>query len=175
MKLTKNSWHYNAYSFLTGKTPNNNFCDYFWELLFNLVLFIPNIPFYVVTAIFSKFEESYTTYWENNNFIKTPKTYKAKLKANNQIPLWVKLFVSIVISLILWGLGYLLIYETFTLLKIIGLITVAVLLIIGIVYYFVKSDTPERIKDNIVEFFFMIKEAFYSFKDNYCPKINWED
>jgi hypothetical protein len=128
--------------------------------------------------VFSKVEKaSKITSWnENNHYWNTePKTYAEKLQANNKIPLYGKVTSSVLISLILWGLGYLLIYETFTLLKIIGLITVAVLLIIGIVYYFVKSDTPERIKDSIVEFFSMIKEAFYSFKDNYCPKINWKD
>jgi amino acid transporter len=176
MKLTKNSWHYNAYSFLTGKTPNNNFCDYFWELLFNLVLFIPNIPFYIVTAIFSKFEKTYD--WDidtNNNWIKTPKSYEDKLKSNNKIPLWVKLCCSALISIVLGVVAYWLIFYTMKLITIVALLTVAVLLIIGVVYYFIHSSTPERIKDNIVEFFSMIEEAFYSFKDNYCPKINWED
>jgi hypothetical protein len=159
MKLTKNSWHYNAYSLLTGKTPNNNFCDYFWELLFNLVLFIPNIPFYILTAIFSKYEEGH-------------RTYKAKLKANNQIPIVGKMFVSAGIWFLLTMLVLgLLTSVTKTLLFIIGFIVFN----IGIVYFFTKSSTKDKIANNLEETKDMVKEAFYSFKDNYCPKIDWTD
>ena len=175
MKLTKNSWHYNAYLFLTGKTPNNNFCDYFWELLFNLVLFIPNIPFYILTAIFSKYEESYTTHWENNNFIEIPKTYKAKLKDNNQIPILGKMFVSAVIwfllTMLILGLLTSITKTLFIILVIIGFIVIS----IGIVYFFTESTTKDKIANNLEETKDMVKEAFYSFKDNYCPKIDWTD
>lgn len=176
MKLTKNSWHYNAYSFLTGKTPNNNFCDYFWELLFNLVLFIPNIPFYIVSAIFSKYENVYIwDYNEKKEYVRLPKSYDEKLKANNQIPLLLKIFVSAGIWFILTMLVLgLLTSVTKTLLTILGIIGF-IAIIIGIVYFFTESTTKDKIVNNLEETKDMIKEAFYSFKDNYCPKINWEE
>ena len=162
MKLTKNSWHYNAYSFLTGKTPNNNFCDYFWELLFNLVLFIPNIPFYILTAILSKYEEGH-------------RTYKAKLKANNQIPIVGKMFVSagiwFLLTMLILGLLTSITKTLSIILAIIGFIVIS----IGIVYFFTESTTKDKIANNLEETKDMVEEAFYSFKDNYCPKIDWTD
>lgn len=178
MKLTKNSWHYNAYLFLTGKTPNNNFCDYFWELLFNLIFFIPNIPFYLTTIVYSKVEKANKTIsWNEKDYkwITEPKSFEEKLQANNKIPLYLKVFASIIISFIIGTLGYFAFNNPFQLLTLIAGVIIGLLLIFGVVYYFTTSNTPERIKDNIVEFFSMIEEAFIAFKNNYCPKIDWTD
>lgn len=178
MKLTKNSWHYNAYLFLTGKTPNNNFCDYFWELLFNLIFFIPNLPFYLTTMIYSKVEKAnkITNWNENNHYWNTePKNYAEKLQDNNKIPLYLKIIASIFISFVLYVFFYFIINDTLNFLKGLGLVLLIILLIIAFLYIVLETHVFERIKDNIVELFSMIKEAFIAFKNNYCPKIDWTD
>ena len=180
MKLTKNSWHYNAYLFLTGKTPNNNFCDYFWELLFNLIFFIPNLPFYLSMLIYSKFEDN--PKWAYNEitarYEHIQKTYKEKLLINNNILFIGKLFLSIlgyflialIIILILMGIKH-----PMDVLKALGLVASVIIIAVGAVYFFTESTTKDKIIDNVSEIKDIAVEGFKSFKNNYCPKIDWKE
>lgn len=178
MKLTKNSWHYNAYLFLTGKEPNNNFCDYFWELLFNLIFFIPNLPFYLFTMVYSKYEKANKVIsWNEDNYewVTEPKTYKEKLIDNNKIPLSLKISVCFAIYFLFILLAQALIASvTNVLLALLSAIGFVVCLY-GIVYFFTESETKDKIANNLSEIKDMTVKAFNSFKNNYCPKIDWTD
>jgi len=98
MKLTKNTWHYNAYQLLTGKKPNNNFCDYFWTLLINVLLFPLTIPFSLIAILYSLISKDSRKKLEGKDgefyLVEKKLTFKEKYINNINIPLFAKIFIS---------------------------------------------------------------------------------
>jgi hypothetical protein len=59
--------------------------------------------------------------------------------------------------------------------KALGLVASAIIIAAGAVYFFTESTTKDKIVDNVSEIKDIAVEGFKSFKNNYCPKIDWKE
>lgn len=169
MKLTVNSWHYKAYQLLTGNTPNNNFCDYFWTLVLNVFTLPITFPYYLIISVISLFPRQ-NREWKGNSYTLTSKTYKEKFIEASEMILFGKFLISAVLFI------FSMCFITYTLKTIIGVCFLA--LVIGffiLLDKFDDSDTKYKITNNIQEIAEMTGEAWLSFKGKYCPKIEWKE
>ena len=148
-QFTKGSWLWNFYvSTYEGQEPNANFCDYFW----GLVLAFISLPItWISYCITGGFKNRSWGYGER---------------------FWASLFLEAILIGI--GCGFYTnwlkaLYVTIALL--IALLIFA-LIIWGIVAWG-ESDTKEALVTNWCEIKTTASTGFHSWKDKYCPKIEW--
>lgn len=151
MRLNINSWHYKFWLLnFSGNEiniPNNNFCDYFWNLILAVIL----IPFTWVGLVCGKIYKNSLPFWLN--LIPTICLYGISCLAI----ILIKLF-----------------YEQPKIMSItsgfMGTVILLSYIILRIIRYFSYKNT---INTNISEITIILKEGFLSFKGKYCPKISW--
>lgn len=150
MKLSKNSLHYKWYKLLYWKDGYSieidNFCNYFWSLLMGTLL----SPFVLLVPFGRK-----GYYDPGANVI-----FRAALGA----------IFTLIGGLVLWYFYNLLFHYTWQLLSpmllIIGAVGVIVLLL------WIISKLAEKKEWETMD---VIVEGYKSWKDKYCPKIDWKD
>lgn len=139
---------YNKYFFIKDITKIVNFCDYFWSLLFALL----SLPI------------SFPTFFIGNESIKI-QTYNkgsvGKILHRSFIGFVFVLLFSIIVTLLLFKPLALLVCTAIT----IGILA----LVIGLIAIVTLIENRET-----SEFEMVVKTGFSSFKNKYCPRIEWK-
>jgi hypothetical protein len=158
MNLTKNSFHAKFYDFIYQKNLPKSLCDYFWALIFGIILLPLLLPFnFIFIQKWSPFSHTSITSRLILNFV------------------WTVASVFLFIIML-----YLPIFENNyggpLAVLIVGLIIGAVKLAIYLHEKYRESrydDLFEPKKEN--EFLLVLKTGFKAFKEKYCPRIDWKD
>lgn len=179
MKLTKNSWHHTFYMLTYGKESNHNFCDYFWSLVFAMILLPVSWVSYIIWSLASSEKKYKPEYYceKREQWIADEEMTFMEKYMRNHAPLWFKSFISVAVQLVIFGIISGLIFHTRQFLVtsayfILGSVVIASV-IIGI-YKFSKSSTVEKIDKNVSEIRKIAKEGVKSIKEKYCPRIDWQ-
>jgi len=104
------------------------------------------------------------------------RTYAERYKLANG-GYWIKLIFGIILQAVLFGIGYAYFTNPLQSLKVTGFVLVVTAVIIGIIAACIKfsdSETKRNISRNIDEVTSVAVEGVKSFKQKYCPKIDWQ-
>jgi len=151
MKLTLNSWHYKFWMLNYSKYeegPNNNFCDYFWSLLFAVVI----LPFTWIGLITNKI-------WDNG------------------FTMWPSVALTLTTYLVLFLIGGfgVIIYRDPITFSVVGGVIGGMFLILYLLYKFIVwFFFLSSVTGNIKEIGAIAGEGIKSFKGKYCPQIFWD-
>jgi len=155
MKLTKNnSWHYkfwklNYAGWFGNDEPNENFCDYFWALVWATLM----LPITWIGLIYKGISGETGAF--GRNIVNTLMAYAVLSLAG--------VFIGTTVKHGFWAiLGPLLI-----------ILAVSVVILL-IVYYFKEVFPQSSVSRNLSETSDIIGEGWKSFKGKYCPKIDWQ-
>jgi len=144
----KGSWLWNFYTATyKGKEPNKNFCDYFW----GLVLAFVSLP---ITWLSYCITYGIQTKWD----------YKERM------------FLSLILELLLFLIGFGFYTNWLKVLATTLGIATGVSIFIGIcwaLHTWSTSSTKANLSANISEIKTVAYEGFHSWKDRYCPQIEW--
>ena len=144
----KDSWLWNFYKAAYDRTPNSNFCDYFWALIWAFVALPVTWGMYIVTKVFDDNNCSHST----------------------------KFFVGLMLDLILLTVILTFHSNPIMALKVTGIVAGLiglVFLIIYLVLIFGESAVKENLVRNMDEVFETASTGFTSWKMKYCPQIEW--
>lgn len=152
MKLSTSAIHYKFWmlNYSRGKyyTPDNNFCNYFWSLIW-AIIFLPLTWMGLIYKAITK---------ENNSFV---------LNVLNTV---LGYFIIGTIALLLVGV----IINTKAFFIGLVLVAVALALMFGIFYFFYEIYPNTSFRKNIKETYSIVVEGIKSFKESYCPQILWD-
>lgn len=151
----------NFYGVNEDKLPYNG-CTYFWLLLIAIVFAIPKLAFTLpykialyITNLFTK--EDIVAEIKNDNIM----NLGSELSLSTC--LWALIFVYAIYPITEGWAGFIVVY---------GLTVVFAL--IGYAIYYFKEKSKSNFTTPIVEVVEITSERVKSFKERYCPKINWK-
>ena len=154
MNLTKKTWHYNfwklnyGYSNWSKQEPNNNFCDYFWALVWALCM----LPVTWIGLLIKYFTDDDVSSMKDS-FTITLLTYVG-----------IFLVTMFIIATFKFKSAFLL-----PILFVVG----GGIALFAITYYFVEVYPETDFANNISESKDIVKESWKSFKGKYFPQIKW--
>ena len=158
IKLKKDSWHYKLNTWSQSEIPTYNYlCSYFWLTLWNILTFVPRLPFHAMSYFISNSPRTMRILDKMLIIDLPPRTNKPLLFCT---VLGGFLMACFTIYTNGWG-------ALIGMLVFVGSILVSLLLI----YLFV--NTIEKGKDS--DLFKMFNGMYNAFRDKACPFIDWKD